>query len=206
MQRRIWSLGRLATCLASVTLATSAGLAAMTVFPAGEAAAEEESVPPERLYRVPESLADRLAGTVFTMTNGTDPALGNQIVAFHRLDDGTLSVAGFFPTEDLGSGPAPTSTVFGVPVPANADGLGSQGALLLSEPRDDGARRLFAVNAGGDLISCFRVEADDPADFEPADHGLIARAFPGQPGPADELGSGRALRAELGRERQRRRL
>jgi len=161
MQQRIWSLGRLATCLASVTLATGAGLAAMTVFPAGAAAAEEASAPPERLYRLPESLADRLAGTVFTMTNGTDPVLGNQIVAFHRLDDGTLSVAGFFPTGGLGSGPAPTSTVFGVPVPANADGLGSQGSLLLSEPRDDGARLLFAVNAGSDSISCFRVEADD---------------------------------------------
>ena len=58
MQKRIWSLGQLATSLASVTLATGAGLAAPTVFPAGAAAAELASVPPERLYRVPESLAD----------------------------------------------------------------------------------------------------------------------------------------------------
>jgi 6-phosphogluconolactonase len=179
MQQRIWSLGRLAMSLSSVTLATGAGLAAMTVFPVGAAAAEEASVPPERLYRVPESLADRLAGTVFTMTNGTDPALGNQVVAFHRLDDGTLSVAGFFPTEDFGSGPAPTSTVFGVPVPANADGLGSQGGLLLSEPRDDGARLLFAVNAGSDSISCFRVEADDSgAILSPPTRAFSGGLFP----------------------------
>jgi hypothetical protein len=160
MQQTMLSLGRLVTSLASVTLATGAGLAATIMLPAGWATAEEASIPPERLYRVPESLAGSIAGTVFTMTNETDPALGNQVVAFHRLDDGTLSVAGFFPTGDLGSGPAPTSTVFGVPVPANADGLGSQGSLLLTEP-DDGPRRLFAVNAGSDSISCFQVETDD---------------------------------------------
>ena len=123
------------------------------------------------------------------MTNGTDPALGNQVVAFHRLDDGTLSVAGFFPTGEFGSGPAPTSTVFGVPVPANADGLGSQGSLLLSEPRADGARLLFAVNAGSDSISCFRVEADELGrDAEPADHGVLGRGFPGQLGPQPNRG------------------
>jgi hypothetical protein len=55
MQQRIWSLGRLAMSLSSVTLATGAGLAAMTVFPVGAAAAEEASVPPERLYRYPRA-------------------------------------------------------------------------------------------------------------------------------------------------------
>ena len=154
MQQRIWSLGRLATSLASVTLATGAGLAATTLFPAGAAAADLE-----RLYRVPESLADRLAGAVFTMTNGPIPPRqpGRRLP---RLDDGSLSVAGFFPTGELGSGPAPTSTAFGALVPANADGLGSQGSLILGGPRDCGARLLFAVNAGSNSVACFRVNAD----------------------------------------------
>ena len=57
------------------------------------------------------------------------------------------------PQAGCGSGPAPTSTVFGSQVPATADGLGSQNALLLSEDQ----RCLFAVNAGSDTISAFSV-------------------------------------------------
>ncbi|MDX1540764.1 MAG: beta-propeller fold lactonase family protein, partial [Geminicoccaceae bacterium] len=105
-------------------------------------------------------MADGSAGAVFTMTNSADPNLGNEVVAFHRLSDGTLSVAGFFPTGDLGSGPAPTSTVFGVPIPATADALGTSNSLLLSEPDGDEGRLLFAVNGGSDSVTCFEVDSD----------------------------------------------
>ena len=145
MQKTMWYLERLATSAAAVAVA---------------AALATPGAAQERLYDLPDSLDGSGVGTVFTMTNGTDPDRGNEVVAFHRLDDGTLSVAGYFPTGGVGSGPAPTSTVFGVPVPANADGLGSQGGLLLTDPNDDGSRLLFAVNAGSNSITCFRVEDD----------------------------------------------
>jgi hypothetical protein len=101
------------------------------------------------------ALAQDFVGTVFTMTNS---AVGvNQIVAYGRQGDGSLALLYVVPTGGLGSGPAPTSTVFGAPVPATADGLGSQGSLILSPDR----RFLFAVNAGSDSISCLRVGTND---------------------------------------------
>lgn len=75
-------------------------------------------------------------GAVFTLSN--DPA-GNAVVAFHRAADGTLSAAGSVPTGGNGSG----------------DGLGSQGALVLS---DDGGW-LVAVNAGSNDVSVLSVGA-----------------------------------------------
>lgn len=77
-------------------------------------------------------------GQVFVMTNAGD---GNSVVAYDRAADGSLSYAGTYPTGGLG---APTR-------PINA--LGSQGSLVLSE---DG-KLLFAVNAGSDEVSMFRV-------------------------------------------------
>lgn len=71
---------------------------------------------------------------VFTMTNASD---GNEIVAFARSADGQLTPDGSYATGGTGSGA----------------GLGSQGALVLSE----NGRWLFAVNAGSDSISVFRV-------------------------------------------------
>lgn len=94
-----------------------------------------------------------VAGNVFVMTNSTNQILGNQVVMYNRYEDGRLEVLGYFPTVGLGSGPAPTSTVFGSPVPASADGLGSQNSLILSEDH----RCLFAVNAGSNTISAFNV-------------------------------------------------
>jgi 6-phosphogluconolactonase len=84
----------------------------------------------------PASAADA-AGAVFTLSN--DPA-GNTVEVFDRAADGTLSHAGSVATDGLGSG----------------DGLGSQGALVLS---DDG-RWLLAVNAGSDEVSAFAVSGD----------------------------------------------
>jgi 6-phosphogluconolactonase len=70
---------------------------------------------------------------VYTMTNS---AAGNAVKVFHRSGGGALSPGGEFATGGLGSG----------------TGLGNQGGLVL-----DG-NRLFAVNAGSDSISSFRVQ------------------------------------------------
>jgi 6-phosphogluconolactonase len=74
----------------------------------------------------------RGGGTVYTLTNASS---GNAVAIFDRAQDGSLAAEGAVPTGGLGTGA----------------GLGSQGALVL-----DG-RRLFAVNAGSNTISAFRV-------------------------------------------------
>ena len=71
---------------------------------------------------------------IFTMTNAAD---GNAIVAFARSETGELTPDGTYPTGGNGNGA----------------GLGSQGALVLT----DNGRWLFAVNAGSNSISVFRV-------------------------------------------------
>ena len=73
-------------------------------------------------------------GAVFTLINA---AGGNAVATYARGADGSLSWMGSASTGGLGAGA----------------GLGSQGALALS---DDG-RWLFAVNAGSNDISAFRV-------------------------------------------------
>lgn len=83
---------------------------------------------------------------VYMMTN---MEVTNQIIAFYRDINGTLTFAGGFPTYGSGSG------VRGVNSEAakrgGIDPLSSQGSLTLSP---DG-RFLFAVNAGSHSISCF---------------------------------------------------
>lgn len=99
------------------------------------------------LFPLAASADGRSAGAVFTLSND---AGGNAVVVFARGDDGSLSPAGEVPTGGLGSG----------------DGLGSQGALVLS---DDG-RWLLAVNAGSDSVSAFAVRGTRLrlADVEPS--------------------------------------
>ena len=80
------------------------------------------------------SAAAKPFGTVYTSTNG---AAGNEIRAFDRGTDGSLTPAGSFATGGAGTGV----------------GLGSQGAVILT----DHGRRLFAVNAGSDNITSFKV-------------------------------------------------
>jgi 6-phosphogluconolactonase (cycloisomerase 2 family) len=70
------------------------------------------------------------AGAVYTLTN---EVAGNHVVAFERAANGSLTLTGSYATGGLGNG----------------SGLGSQGALVLSQ---DG-RWLFAVNAGSNEIS-----------------------------------------------------
>jgi 6-phosphogluconolactonase (cycloisomerase 2 family) len=73
-------------------------------------------------------------GAVYVISNA---AGGNEVVAYDRSADGSLSPAGAFATGGLGTGA----------------GLGSQGALILSA----NGQWLFAVNAGSDDVSVFAV-------------------------------------------------
>jgi 6-phosphogluconolactonase (cycloisomerase 2 family) len=81
---------------------------------------------------------DRATGAVFVMTNGADK---NEIIAYQRAEDGSLSKAHRFATGGRGSG-------------GTTDPLGSQGSLTLT------ADHLFllAVNAGSGEVSVFRVQ------------------------------------------------
>src|SRR5207244_828413 len=72
--------------------------------------------------------------TIYTLTN--QPS-GNAVAIFTQNADGSLAAAGAVSTGGLGSGA----------------GLGSQGSVTLSE----NGRLLFAVNAGSNEISAFRV-------------------------------------------------
>jgi 6-phosphogluconolactonase (cycloisomerase 2 family) len=86
---------------------------------------------------------------------------------FHRASNGDLSLVGYFPTgslsdvdPQLGSGPAPTAQIFKLAtagklplVVASGDGLGSSNSLILSQDN----LCLFAVNAGSNTVSSFRV-------------------------------------------------
>jgi Lactonase, 7-bladed beta-propeller len=76
----------------------------------------------------------------------TDNPAGNQIVAYHRNDDGTLVPAGTYSTGGLG----------GVLNGSAVDHLASQGSLAY-DPQQD---LLYAVNAGSNTISVFSVHGD----------------------------------------------
>lgn len=84
-----------------------------------------------------------IGGTVFVQTN--DPG-GNSIVTFDRQTNGRLVEEATYPTGGLG-GRQSSSVV---------DPLASQGSLVLD--RAEGL--LFAVNAGSDSVSVFRVAGD----------------------------------------------
>ena len=87
------------------------------------------------------------AGMVYAMTNA---AAGNEVIAFRRANDGTLTRMNAYPTGGKGTGTMKVSPA----TPQNGiDPLTSQGSLSFSR---DG-RFLFAVNAGSDSITSFRV-------------------------------------------------
>lgn len=74
----------------------------------------------------------------------TDNLAGNQVIAYHRAADGTLTQAGAYRTFGLGGQLAGSAV----------DHLASQGSLVA-----DG-RLLYAVNAGSNTISVFTVSGD----------------------------------------------
>src|SRR5579884_5322 len=96
-------------------------------------------------------------GAVFTETN--NPA-GNQVLAFSRAADGTLTPAGSYPTGGTGS-------AFGGPL--GLPPLDAAGPVQLVGDGDN-RQCLFAVNAGSDSVASFRVGPDglDLADVEPS--------------------------------------
>ncbi|HET9015614.1 MAG TPA: beta-propeller fold lactonase family protein [Thermomicrobiaceae bacterium] len=78
-------------------------------------------------------------GAVYAITNA---AGGNALAVFDRAPNGTLTAAGKVPAGGLGTG----------------SGLGSQGAVALSH----NGRWIFAVDAGSNQISSFRVTPSGP--------------------------------------------
>ncbi len=85
----------------------------------------------------------RAAGVVFVQTDNT---AGNQIVAYDRAADGTLTQAGVYATGGLG----------GQLIGSAVDHLASQGSLTFDRDNDE----LYAVNAGSNTISVFAVLGD----------------------------------------------
>lgn len=92
------------------------------------------------LSLAPSALAQ--TGAVYAMTNAAD---ANEIAVYRRFDDGTLSSPRYVSTGGRGTGGQLTTAI---------DPLASQGALTLSAD----ARWLFAVNAGSDELTVFRVK------------------------------------------------
>jgi 6-phosphogluconolactonase (cycloisomerase 2 family) len=82
-------------------------------------------------------------GAVFVQTDNT---AGNAVVAYHRAPDGTLTLAGTYPTGGRG----------GVLAGSVVDHLASQGSLTY----DAEYGLLLAVNAGSDTVSVFGVFGD----------------------------------------------
>lgn len=96
----------------------------------------------------PSLNATSAGGAVYTTSNAAD---GNAILGFARQPDGSLTGPRVFPTGGLGTGA----------------GLGNQGGLI-SSPN---GRFLFAVNAGSDEISVFRLAGREPQLVETVPSG-----------------------------------
>ncbi len=82
-------------------------------------------------------IARAAVGAVYTLSNATT---GNAVLAFPRYADGSLGAATAYPTTGLGTG----------------GGLGSQDAVIVNQ----NATRLFAVDAGSNQVTSFRVTQD----------------------------------------------
>jgi 6-phosphogluconolactonase len=86
------------------------------------------------------SEADLIAGRVGAVYTLSNDVASNEVIVFRRAADGSLQRAASYATSGKGSG----------------DGLGSQGAIILSKDR----RWLFAVNAGSNELSVFRARGE----------------------------------------------
>lgn len=88
--------------------------------------------------------------TVYTMTNA---AAGNEVLAYDQAADGSLTFRAAYATDGAGTGM----------------GLGSQGSIILSE----NGNWLFAVNAGSNEISVFRIGKNDLHQTDVVDSGGV---------------------------------
>lgn len=93
-----------------------------------------------------ESLPQGHSGAVYTLTN---QPTGNSVIVFDRAADGTLTLAGSYPTGGTGTGAGST-------FPTMVDPLGGQGAVVLGR----GNRLLFAISAASNQVSAFAVDGD----------------------------------------------
>lgn len=111
----------------------------------GALAAAAAALPLASIGVAQASTGGRGAGgaAVFVQSNA---GAGNSIVAYHRNDDGTLSLNATYPTGGDGARAAGSTS----------DPLASQGSLVY----DADASLLFAVNAGSNSISVFGVHGD----------------------------------------------
>jgi 6-phosphogluconolactonase (cycloisomerase 2 family) len=92
----------------------------------------------------PTAWAGGNAPVVFVQTNELG---GNHVAVYDRGADGRLTQAGTYATGGNGGAVAPGTS---------SDRLGSQGSLVY----DAGHSLLFAVNAGSDSVSAFKVQGD----------------------------------------------
>lgn len=92
-------------------------------------------------------------GAVYSMSNSQ---AGNDIVVFTRDKEGTLSLAGSFPTGGTGSGSFEDV--------ANALVLGSDQSESAPNNLTGASEFLFATNAGSNSITVFRVNKNDDND------------------------------------------
>src|SRR5258708_11712055 len=81
-------------------------------------------------------------GAIYVNTN----QVANEVWSYTRASDGTLTVAGSFPTQGAGSG---------------SGDLGSQNAIILSPT----GKLLFVVNAGSNEITSFTVKSGGQLTF-----------------------------------------
>lgn len=127
---------------------TLAALAAVALTACDVPDVTEPALEPN-LARVPQepSKTNLKRGAVFSMSNALQ---GNEVVAFSRGSDGTLTEAGRFPTGGTGSGGF-EDTANGL-VLGNAQGESAPNNLI------GASQLLFATNAGSNTISVFRVE------------------------------------------------
>lgn len=109
-------------------LTVAGAVAALAMLPLGAGAASAQD------------LHGDAPGAVFVQLNGT---AGNQVAAYTRAADGTLTSAMTYPTGGNG----------GTQVGAPLDALASQGSLVLDRPH----HLLLAVNAGSDTVTSFAV-------------------------------------------------
>jgi DNA-binding beta-propeller fold protein YncE len=121
--------------LGSAIAVAAAGLATAVALPFATPALASTAAP-----------AFSSGGASHAVFAATDNTSGNQVVAYYRAPDGTLSPAGTYATGGLG----------GVLAGSVVDHLASQGSLSY----DPGHALLYAVNAGSDTISVFAVNGD----------------------------------------------